>query len=306
MSDEFVLHWDQHGQSRTSSLKSLWENQDFLDVTIACDDDQIDAHKVILSAASPLLRNILKRNPHTHPLLYLRGTAKKDIEALLNFIYSGVAHIPEEGVGSFIALGSSLQVEGLSEESPHIIFQELFKKSEESRKETEMKKKKRGKLPVEKVMEHAHAQEVKKARGESTEQTSDKIGEKNNEMIVHRKQRVLSEEPVEFTEDTLDDIVTRYLEPSGGENEENGETLLNTSLIEYDEKVAELMLKTESGWKCRECPYEKSSSGRGHMREHVEMHITGFSLSCQNCDKTFSQKRKIRHHQRKHHVNHSE
>ena len=76
---DFFLRWDQHEENRTSTLRSLWKNEDFLDVTIACDDDQIDAHKVILSAASPFFQNILKRNPQSHPLLYLRGTRKNDI-----------------------------------------------------------------------------------------------------------------------------------------------------------------------------------------------------------------------------------
>merc|ERR1712204_121919 len=79
----FVLRWDLHEETRTWALKSLWRDEDFLDVTIACDDDQINAHKVILSAASPFFHNILKRNPHSHPLLYLRGTVKKDMLALL-------------------------------------------------------------------------------------------------------------------------------------------------------------------------------------------------------------------------------
>ena len=110
---KFVLSWDLHEQSRTSTLKSLWENEDFLDVTIACDDDQINAHKVILSAASPFFENILKRNPHSHPLLYLRGTKKKDILSLLDFIYSGETQVPQEGLEDFMALANSLQVKGL-------------------------------------------------------------------------------------------------------------------------------------------------------------------------------------------------
>ena len=76
MSDDgnFFLSWDLHEQARTSALNSLWKNENFLDVTIACDDDQIDAHKVILSASSPFFQNILNRNPHSHPLLYPSGT----------------------------------------------------------------------------------------------------------------------------------------------------------------------------------------------------------------------------------------
>merc|ERR1739842_163590 len=109
----FTLHWDLHEKTRTVKLKSLMENKDFLDVTIACDDDQIDAHKVILSAASPFFETILKRNPHKHPLLYLRGTRKKDLEALLCFIYSGETQVINDELEEFMALANSLQVLGL-------------------------------------------------------------------------------------------------------------------------------------------------------------------------------------------------
>jgi len=112
----FVLSWDQHEENRTSTLKSLWENEDFLDVTIACDDDQIDAHKVILSAASPFFQKILKRNPHSHPLIYLRGTTKKEVQSLLNFIYSGETHVLQEELEDFMALSNSLGVKGLVRE----------------------------------------------------------------------------------------------------------------------------------------------------------------------------------------------
>ena len=98
---------------RTSTLKSLWKEEDFLDVTIACDDDQVNAHKVILSAASPFFHNILKRNPHSHPLLYVKGTVKKDMLALLDFIYSGEAQVLQEDLDRFMALASTLQVKGL-------------------------------------------------------------------------------------------------------------------------------------------------------------------------------------------------
>ena len=95
MSD-LIFRWDDHAQFRTSALQELRKTEDFLDVTIACDDDQIKAHKVILSSASPFFHNILKRNPHSHPLLYLRGTKVKDIEAILEFVYSGVTYVNEE------------------------------------------------------------------------------------------------------------------------------------------------------------------------------------------------------------------
>ena len=38
----------------SASFRELKEDKDFYDVTLACDDDQIQAHKVIYSVFSPL------------------------------------------------------------------------------------------------------------------------------------------------------------------------------------------------------------------------------------------------------------
>merc|ERR1711909_201192 len=105
---------------RTLSLQALRKTGDFFDVTIACDDDQIEAHKVIISAASPFFLNILKRNPHSHPLLYLRGTKKKDIEAILEFIYSGETYVAEDEVEQLLYVAKILQVQGLHNELPDL------------------------------------------------------------------------------------------------------------------------------------------------------------------------------------------
>ena len=42
-----ILQWDEHNQ--TQDIQSLWESQEFLDVTLVCDDDdQVEAHKLVL------------------------------------------------------------------------------------------------------------------------------------------------------------------------------------------------------------------------------------------------------------------
>ena len=47
-----------------SNIKSFWKEiqieNDFCDVTLACDNKQIKAHRVIISSFSPILRNILQ------------------------------------------------------------------------------------------------------------------------------------------------------------------------------------------------------------------------------------------------------
>ena len=62
----------------------------FTDVTLATvDNQQIEVHKVILSSYSQFFRNILLRNPHPNPLLYLKDIRFKELEMIIKFIYLG-------------------------------------------------------------------------------------------------------------------------------------------------------------------------------------------------------------------------
>ena len=47
-------------QSVVTSFRHLKEDEDFVDVTLACNSQQFTAHKVVLSACSPYFKNLLK------------------------------------------------------------------------------------------------------------------------------------------------------------------------------------------------------------------------------------------------------
>ena len=81
------LRWNDHSTNAPNTFKELWGDQDFADVTLAtADDRQIKAHKVIISSCSPFFRNILVKNPHPNPLIYLKGVSYEHIENALKFI----------------------------------------------------------------------------------------------------------------------------------------------------------------------------------------------------------------------------
>ena len=108
--DKFCLKWNDFESNVSSAFKELREDCDFFDVTLACDGNQLEAHKVILSACSPFFRGILKRNPHAHPLLYLRGVEYENMAALLNFMYHGEVNILQENLSGFLSVAEDLQV----------------------------------------------------------------------------------------------------------------------------------------------------------------------------------------------------
>jgi len=114
-SEKFCLRWNDFESNISFAFRELREDKDFFDVTLACDDEQISAHKVILSACSPFFRNVLRRNSHPNPLLYLKGVRFSDLQSVLNFMYNGEVNVAQEELNSFLAVAEELKVKGLTQ-----------------------------------------------------------------------------------------------------------------------------------------------------------------------------------------------
>jgi len=114
-SDKFCLRWNDFETNISSAFRELRDQKDFFDLTLACEDEEIQVHKVILAACSPFFRNILRRHPHQHPLLYLKGVKYSDLQSVLNFMYHGEVNVAQEDLNSFLALAADLKIKGLTE-----------------------------------------------------------------------------------------------------------------------------------------------------------------------------------------------
>merc|ERR1712183_1221274 len=114
-SEKFCLRWNDFETNISAGFRELRNEKDFFDVTLACDDSQLQAHKVILSACSPFFRNVLRRNPHQHPLLYLKGVKYTELLSVLNFMYMGEVNVAQEELNSFLSVAEDLKVKGLTQ-----------------------------------------------------------------------------------------------------------------------------------------------------------------------------------------------
>ena len=73
-------------------------------MTLAGEDgQQVEAHKVILAASSPFFKNLLQRNKHPHPLIYMRGVKSDDLVAIVDFLYYGEANVFQDNIEAFLA-----------------------------------------------------------------------------------------------------------------------------------------------------------------------------------------------------------
>ena len=68
---------------------------------------------MILAASSPVFQVILKRNKHSHPLIYMRGMKSVDMLSIVDFLYVGETNVYREKFDSFFAIAEEMQLKGL-------------------------------------------------------------------------------------------------------------------------------------------------------------------------------------------------
>ena len=115
MLEKLCLQWNDFKDNAIGAFGNLRGDADFADVTLACEDGkQVEAHKVILASSSPFFQNILRRNKHPHPLIYMRGMESEDLVAIIDFLYCGEANVYQQNMDSFLAIAEELQLKGLT------------------------------------------------------------------------------------------------------------------------------------------------------------------------------------------------
>ena len=104
----------------SNGLRGLKADNLFCDVTLACENQQVEAHQVVLSAASTFFKNLLISHSHTnaHPILFLKGVKMVDLESVLQYIYHGEANVGVTNLDSFFEVGAELQIKGLTNYPP--------------------------------------------------------------------------------------------------------------------------------------------------------------------------------------------
>ena len=109
------FNWDSHPTHVKKMLQYLLISRDMSDVTLVCDDKkQLKAHRVILSACSPTLKDIICEIPSNNPVIYLKGIESLELEAILQFMYLGQTSIDQERIIDFMEVAKSFEIEELS------------------------------------------------------------------------------------------------------------------------------------------------------------------------------------------------
>ena len=120
--DKYDISWNNFESRLSRSFADIRDREQFLDVALAADaaDGSVEvlrAHRVVLSACSPVLRNLLAKqsalashSPVMPVMLYLRGFSAKDLSHVLEFIYRGNVNLHQYELDDFLAVARSLQI----------------------------------------------------------------------------------------------------------------------------------------------------------------------------------------------------
>ena len=110
------VKWKYLNSNRSSSFKDVFEQKSFSDVTLVSDEQiPFPAHRYILSAFSPVFKDILLNNPHSHPLIFLRGVNHQELDSILQFIYLGKASVYHGNMRRFAQAAKDLKIKKLAE-----------------------------------------------------------------------------------------------------------------------------------------------------------------------------------------------
>ena len=113
-----TLQNDNFMERHVKFYKKIREEEDLLDVTIACDGAEVRAHKLIMSASSPLFKRIIKNSSHPDPYIYLQKLHPQDLTSIINFVYTGETKVEANSIQRFMTSASDLQISGLVSEAP--------------------------------------------------------------------------------------------------------------------------------------------------------------------------------------------
>ena len=258
MSEKLCLKWNDFQENVNAAFGSLREDNDFADVTLACEDgQQIEAHKVILAASSPFFRDLLKRSRNPHPIIYMRGVKSETLAAIVDFLYCGEANVFPENLDSFLAFADELRLKGLMGQTENV-----EKKTERNHADHTP-----GQINFKPF--HKREQSYTEQRQLNLEQNFDQ--KPSNMPIMNNDQRIAIPNALSGDLMELDEKVK--------------------SMMEVSQNIS------SNGSRAKICKICGKEGQYVAIRDHIEAHhLEGVSLPCNVCEKTFRSRITLRKH----------
>jgi len=303
-------------------LKDLRESKDFFDVTLACEDEQIECHKVVLSACSPLMLKILRQNNHPHPLLYLKGVKFNHLLSLIDFMYDGQVNVSQEDLMSFMATAEELKIKGLTRSSefngqgiapPLKTEKEVDNEQDVSdvslhnnNNTTKAKSSTGNDINIDEFtfppFDPSHIKlSVNNTNPSKPLSTQPCVSFPQNPFSLPNFENVLKKtgENTPSCPSQDEDRVCDFLQVVQDDNQEIGHQNMECNKTIISKKCKSMILKLGDLFQCSVCEFR--SEKRKNIRSHVESHIPSQFRVCDLCNKSFKNRNSLRTHKSLYH-----
>ena len=317
-----------------ASYRSPRKTPDFSDVTLVCEDGQrIQAHRLVLSSSSLFFQDLLQKEAHQKPMVFMRGLAHATLAALVDFIYHGEAEVKKENLEEFLKVAGELKVKGMTKPAPaggqnvNQAPEEVEEMSAADDTNTDAKQdlhddmvparekldcdecgkiygskgslrnhKNAHKKSKEIVPEDNSIQNIDTASCESSDEGIKENFDCNECGRTYGSKNSLRTHKYTHTKSEINPLDTfddKYEQDSGEDIKHNLDLSVGENLL-WEERIDALAEHGEDGWSCKQCG--KHDKNRFTARRHIETHIEGFTFSCTLCEKTFSQRNHLKTH----------
>jgi hypothetical protein len=78
INETLCLKWNDFEGTVSQAFHQLRTAGEFFDVTLACEDQCVEAHRSILSTCSPIFHNILKLKPPSQPVIDISSRGRNN------------------------------------------------------------------------------------------------------------------------------------------------------------------------------------------------------------------------------------
>ena len=111
------IEWSFHKNNFIENLQVFCNSTQFTDVTLVCDGKQLlQAHKIVLSACSPVFKDIFSSNQNQdNSIIFLDGINFENMQAILNYMYYGEAMASLKDVNLLKDIAQNLKIHGMKE-----------------------------------------------------------------------------------------------------------------------------------------------------------------------------------------------
>ena len=258
--EKYSLKWKTYSDHLKSMMQELMMNEDFSDVTLVTEDKmQIKANMNILSACSPVFKDILKKEKNSSQIMYLRGIQFSEMESIMQYIYLGEATFFEERMDEFLDVAKSLEIKGLCNikadtsdepnDEPPLCDQDIS--TNDVKEET---------LTSSSIQEQAQQERIRAVVGVNKKfecEQCHKTYSRREKLYLHKQS---AHEGVKYACDQCDYKSTR-------------QDILTSHIQSLHEGVK---------YPCDECVYQATTQGA--LNTHIKSKHEGFKYACDQCE----------------------